>query len=189
MPLMTICILVAAVAMFFSWSASETQAGGRPAAPFLEEKTPAIAPYAFVKLCVNAPRECRPKGGASRTQLNRKVELALETVNTSVNQAIRPGSDTKGNDTWRLSPRSGDCEDYAVTKRKKLIDRGLPPRSIRLAMATTPSGEAHVVVIVKTPKADLVLDNRNDEIKPVDKVDLHWLMIESADNPKRWRWL
>lgn len=189
MPLMTICVLVAAAALLFSWSAGETRAGSRPTSPFLEEKTPTTAPYAFVKLCVNAPRECRPKGGASRTPLNSKVKRALQAVNTDVNRAITPGSDSKGNDTWRLSPKSGDCEDYAVTKRKKLIDRGLPPRSIRLAMATTPSGEAHVVVIVKTPKADLVLDNRNNEIKPVDKVDLHWLMIESADNPKRWRWL
>ncbi|MCJ7994715.1 transglutaminase-like cysteine peptidase [Rhizobium cremeum] len=189
MPLMTVCILIASVAFFFSWPASQTQAGGRLSAPFLEEKTPTIAPYAFVKLCVETPRECRTKGGANRTQLNSRVERALVSVNRSVNKAILPGKDNKGNDAWRLSPRSGDCEDYAVTKRKKLIDGGLPPRSIRLAMATTPNGEAHVVVIVKTPTADLVLDNRNDEIKPVNKVDLHWLMIESADNPKRWRWL
>ncbi len=43
--------------------------------------------------------------------------------------------------------RRGNCHDYAVTKRHELIRQGWPAASLRLAVAYTPSGIGHLVVV------------------------------------------
>ncbi|MNL69638.1 hypothetical protein D3C87_1945270 [compost metagenome] len=55
-----------------------------------------------------------------------------------------------------------------------------------MAVARTRSGEGHAVLVVKTSKGDLVLDNRSSAIKPWRSTDLRWVKIQSGDNPKRW---
>jgi predicted transglutaminase-like cysteine proteinase len=45
-------------------------------------------------------------------------------------------------------PSSGDCNDYAVTRRHDLIARGWPARSLLLAEVITSWGEHHLVVVV-----------------------------------------
>ena len=47
----------------------------------------------------------------------------LKSVNNRVNRAIAPRGDRR--DEWAINVSSGDCEDYALTKRAALI-RGLP---------------------------------------------------------------
>lgn len=83
-------------------------------------------------------------------------------------------------------PVSGDCEDYAITKRHKLIAQGWPIRSLRLAVARTAWGEGHAVLVVKTSDGDLVLDNLTSAIKPFQKSGLRFLKIQSEDNPRMW---
>lgn len=182
-----ICITAALALMFApaapGWAA-ERSAPTRTAS--LEEKAAALAPYAFVRLCVEAPEECAPKQGAEEVGLSADVAVDIASINKSVNHGIAPHHDRRGRDVWTLSPRHGDCDDYAVTKRRKLIEAGLPARAVRLAIGITPDGQGHAVVIVRTRGADLVLDNRSDAIKRVNEVDLVWVKMESADNPKWW---
>jgi predicted transglutaminase-like cysteine proteinase len=53
----------------------------------------------------------------------------LIAVNDRVNSAIKPERNDAGiaGERWILVPSSGDCNDYAVTKRHELIARGGPP--------------------------------------------------------------
>jgi len=82
--------------------------------------------------------------------------------------------------------KQGDCEDFALTKRKKLIEMGWSSRSLRIAVALTGRGEGHAVLIAKTSEGDLVLDNRTSAIKDWRRTDLQLVMLQSKDNPQQW---
>ncbi len=43
-----------------------------------------------------------------------------------------------------------------------------------------------MVLVVKTGKGDLVLDNRFAAIREWNKTGLRWVMIQSSANPARW---
>lgn len=145
------------------------------------------APFASIIFCRQYPDECtspRSRVHDYRMTLSAKRLAELREVNNAVNKAIRPVNDT--GDTWSLEPSSGDCEDYAITKRHLLIAKGWSPRAVRLAIAYTAFGEGHMVAVVKTDKGDLVLDNRNAAIREWNKTGLRWVMMQSADSPARW---
>lgn len=160
-----------------------------PVIRYLDGKGPTLAPFAHVVFCLKLPAECERGGGPAVASLDSARMQVLSEANRGVNRQIRPRNDTKNNgfgDEWSLSPTSGDCEDYAITKRHRLIAAGWPSRSLRLAVAKTPWGEGHAVLVVKTSEGDLILDNRSDAIKPFQSSDLRFIKIQSADNPKMW---
>jgi predicted transglutaminase-like cysteine proteinase len=124
-------------------------------------------------------------------EINANQMTVLRSTNDAVNRAIRPKSDAAGKgsgfgDDWELMPASGDCEDYAISKRHRLIAEGWPVRSLRLAVVKTAWGEGHAVLVVKTNEGDLVLDNLTSEIKPFQRSGLRFLKIQSEDNPRMW---
>jgi predicted transglutaminase-like cysteine proteinase len=80
----------------------------------------------------------------------------------------------------------GDCNDYAVTKRHVLLQRGLPAKALRLSAVRTSSGEGHLVLLVVTTKGELVLDNLTDAIRPWRSTDYRWLKIQSASDARFW---
>lgn len=160
-----------------------------PVIRYLNGKGPTLAPFAHVVFCLKLPTECEKGTGPVVAPLDQNQLRLLKQANAEVNRQIRPRNDSKTTgfgDEWSLSPQSGDCEDYAITKRHRLIAAGWPSRSLRLAVAKTPWGEGHAVLIVKTDEGDLVLDNRTDAIKPFQNSDLRFLKIQSNDNPKMW---
>lgn len=140
------------------------------------------APLGMMLFCLKEPTHCRG-GGASEVRMTAEIKQALKSVNSSVNRSIRPRND-KG-DVWSINVKSGDCEDYALTKRAKLISLGVPAGALRLATARTRSGEGHAVLVVRTDKGDFVLDNRTGRVKEWHKTGLRWVAMASA-NPKRW---
>jgi predicted transglutaminase-like cysteine proteinase len=159
-----------------------------PTASHIRERAPALAPFAHVKFCKSNPSDCKSRGGEAVVNLTETKRSQLQRVNASVNRSIRAKSDRSGagGDLWQASTSSGDCEDFALTKRRQLIALGWSPRALRMAVATTSSGEGHAVLVVKTSKGDLVLDNRTSTIKSWRRTDLRWVKIQSGDNPKRW---
>lgn len=157
-----------------------------PSTAFLRERGRTTAPFQFLVFCQQAPRQCDPQGGADRVAMTEATEQKIQSINAFVNRTIAPKDDPPGEDIWTLSPEAGDCEDYAVTKRRDLIAGGIPGKAIRIALGTTSEGEPHAVVVVRTQRGDVVLDNRNDELKPFAETDISWIKIESADNPRVW---
>src|SRR5260370_2026155 len=80
----------------------------------------------------------------------------------------------------------GDCNDYDVTKRHELIEKGLPSKALRLAVVRTASGVGHLVLVVVTTKGDIVMDDLTEAIRPRQSTDYHWLKIQSATDSKFW---
>lgn len=157
-----------------------------PTVSYITERQPTLAPFAQVRFCMQNPGECNKSEGASMVVLTTFNQEALASTNTSVNRAIVGVNDKSGDDVWSVNVKSGDCEDYALTKRDHLIAMGWSPRALRIAVAETRSGEGHAVLVVKTDKGDLVLDNRTNRIKPWNDTDLRWVKIQSGENPYLW---
>jgi predicted transglutaminase-like cysteine proteinase len=155
---------------------------------FVSSRGPALAPMGHVIFCTKAPHQCR-SFGHSVVQLDDTKKRQLASINRQVNRQIRETRD-KGThgwaDTWTLAPESGDCEDFALTKRAELIARGWPSRALRMAVGKTNWGEGHAVLVVRTNEGDMVLDNLTGSVVPWQKSGLIWLKIQSHINAKQW---
>lgn len=143
----------------------------------------ALAPMAFVEFCSRNGAHCTVSG-EKEVKLTSASLATLKRVNRETNRAIRPRHDRR--DVWSVNVQSGDCEDYALTKRAKLIKKGFPASALRMAVAKTPYGEGHAVLVVSTNRGDFVLDNRNNAIRPFNRVDLRWVKIQGTQNPLLW---
>lgn len=152
---------------------------------FLQERNRTAAPFAHVMFCYKSPTECASSSEPGVVQLTAAKQRELQTVNRSVNRLIRPMND-RGSDQWQVAPTAGDCEDYALTKRHMLIKAGWPASALRLAVAHTAWGEGHMVLVVRTSKGDLVLDNLTSSVRHWRKTGLRWEMIQSSSDPRNW---
>jgi predicted transglutaminase-like cysteine proteinase len=109
----------------------------------------------------------------------------LQEVNLTVNQTIRARDDRPADDTWELEPEEGDCEDYAITKRSRLIARGWPSSALTLAIVTAPTGP-HMVVLAGTDSGDYALDSLTDDIRPWSETGYTFVSRQSAKAPREW---
>ena len=107
----------------------------------------------------------------------------LKEVNATVNREIAPELNELGlaGEKWLINPRSGECHDYAVSKRHELLDRGWPARALLLSEVVTHSGEHHLVLVVRTKNGDLVLDNLTPQIRPWSRAPYRWVRIQPTD--------
>ncbi len=154
---------------------------------FIELKRATLAPMAHTIFCFKNPSDCRiTDEDASKAASSNDIEQ-LSTINNSVNHTMVATNDNSAEvDVWTVGQERGDCEDFALTKRRDLIAAGWPPRLLRIAVARTRSGEGHAVLIARTLKGDMVLDNRTDAIKLWSLSGLQFLKIQSGDNPLQW---
>lgn len=147
---------------------------------------PTLAPFAFVRFCVANAADCAESQGPSVMDVTSKQLRQLRQVNIRVNRSIEPRYDSDGGDNWEADVAAGDCEDYVLTKRRRLIQLGWSPNALRVAIAYTPNNNGHAVLVVSTNKGDLVLDNRNSAVLNWRDTDLRWVMIQSPKNPLYW---
>ncbi len=155
--------------------------------------TPVLPPIGHSRFCLRYPKDCEVHKIDFR---RRNIALTperwneLNAVNRKVNRDIIPEFSIASGTTeeWLISPQAGDCKDFAVTKRHELLARGWPSRALLLSEVVVPSGEHHLVLVVRTKDVDLVLDNLNANIRSVAMTyrQYQWVRIESPQNPKFW---
>ncbi|MET0747347.1 MAG: transglutaminase-like cysteine peptidase [Rhizobium sp.] len=178
-------VLATPAASFAAGPAGQARGAGAVVVHILEGNR-ALAPFASVVFCLQQPDQCKDTGGADTVMMDGAHRAELARVNASVNRSIRPVNDPSGTDVWSVDVTQGDCEDFALTKRKQLLALGWSSRALRIAVARTSSGEGHAVLIAKTSEGDLVLDNRTGRIKDWRSTDLHWVMFQSERSPQLW---
>lgn len=137
-------------------------------------------------MCQTAPAVCAgdKKPGTAPFALSSRDFNDLATVNKLVNDAISPKHDSA--DIWSPNASAGDCEDYALAKRQQLIDLGWAPSQLLIAVVEDPSLGAHAVLIARTDRGDLVLDNLTDEILPWTATRLTFVVRQSEKLPAMW---
>jgi predicted transglutaminase-like cysteine proteinase len=117
----------------------------------------------MAQFCASYSSQCRIEQ-TDRVQATDKLMAMLQQVNSRVNASIRAVADRPGVDRWSLNPSSGDCEDFALSKRAALIRAGVPAGVLRIAVTKTRRGEPHAVLVVKTSQGDYVLDNLRERV-------------------------
>jgi predicted transglutaminase-like cysteine proteinase len=149
----------------------------------------ASPPAAFLTFCAMNPSECRRSGPLMRNAAPER-QRDLDEVNAQVNATISELSDMDHHgreDVWSLpTDGRGDCEDFALLKRKLLIERGWPSSTLLVTVVGTPSGEGHAVLTVTTSAGDFVLDNKTSRILLWSQTGYLFFTRMSQANPRAW---
>lgn len=118
----------------------------------------------------------------------------LYEVNALVNGAVYPISDQDGfgvSELWRLPDIQGknydigDCEDYALLKRK-MLSNDFDYKNLSVSVVKQTDDTIHAVLLAHTEYGDFVLDNLNPEIKLWHETPYTWLKKQSYQNPFEW---
>ena len=153
----------------------------------------ALPPFGHSRFCLRYPGDCNVHGIDFRRRniaLTPRRWAELTRVNRDVNRAIlsKPTPGNGATEQWAISPPTGDCKDYAITKRHELLARGWPSRSLLLSEVMLPSGEHHLLLVVRLKGANLVLDNLSDDMRLLTTSfdQYRWVRIQSPQNPRFW---
>lgn len=186
-----------------------------PQSSHMKTGSEVVPPFGYIGFCMRSPGECQKAPIKSLSDLmpdanfhqmdvlnqfadhQPSVDLSsgkrwfeLNRVNDFVNSSVWPLKDSAqyGRLEWWAYPtaKGGDCEDYALLKRKLLIGRGWPIGSLTLAVAKLWDGTGHAVLIVVTQQGEYVLDNQRGEILPWHAAPYAWIQRQSSHDPQKW---
>lgn len=141
-------------------------------------------PAGYPAFCQLHPDQCRVEAPAKVSW--KRWRKTLYNVNRQVNREIVPWDDGDDEDTWSLDVPAGDCEDYALAKRQRLFELGVPWGAMMLALVEH-NGEGHAVLIVRTTSGDWVLDNLRDDVLLPSETGHRMVGHVASDYPHFWR--
>lgn len=122
--------------------------------------------------------------------LDEKRWAQLVDANNLVNSAIVPVTDIdyyREDEVWAYPTAGyGDCEDYALAKRKALIADGWNPSTLLMTVVREPDGDGHAVLMVRTDRGDLVLDNQDGRVLVWNQTPYEYLKRQSQADAGRW---
>ncbi|KPF44053.1 transglutaminase-like cysteine peptidase [Rhizobium sp. AAP43] len=148
---------------------------------------PPIGHYEFCQINM---AECAPTGrDAGAHALTETDWKTILEVNYDVNSAITPLTDMEiygVEERWAFPRTVGDCEDFALMKRKLLIDKGFDPSNLLITVVLQPSGEGHAVLTVRTDHGDFILDNMRNKVLLWSDTEYTYLKRQSSSHPGRW---
>ena len=147
-------------------------------------------PIGHYEFCQQYADECnvRTKVGAA-PRLTAAGWSAVEAINIIVNTTITPMTDMEvygREEVWAYPVDAGDCEDFALLKRKQLLQRGFSPADVLMTVVRKPDGEGHAILTMRTSEGDFVLDNLHDEVKPWYQTNYSFLKRQASFDTGRW---
>ena len=181
----------AGVAAFLAILVSSSSAFTAPASA-LTMQTGGITsqPIGHYEFCQTNASECRT---GVRAQAPAKVTAfgwtVVREINAGTNRAVTPMTDKDlyGKDeVWSYPDGAGDCEDYVLLKRKKLIEKGFAAGDLLITVVRKPDGEGHAVLTLRTTEGDFILDNLNDEVKLWTQTPYRYLKRQASFHAGRW---
>lgn len=148
-------------------------------------------PFGWVDFCARYGGECPNNDlAAEDIDLSAKNYKVIERINRWVNTSIEPVSDMDHwglIDQWDLpSDGKGDCEDYALLKRKMLMEEGFPRQALLMTVVRDRHNEGHAILTIKTGRGEFVLDNLHNEVKPWTATGYRFVKRQSQVNPNVW---
>lgn len=157
-------------------------------AGFIPIRGAAPAPAGAHALCQTYDWACARSG---RTiTIDDSVLQVVHAVNLRANRNIRPISDVaqyRVAERWALpTARGGDCEDYALFKKRELVRAGIPPDQLFVATVLDRKRQSHAVLVLRTGSQDLVLDNLTDRILPWKRTGYTFLRLQDPGQPTGW---
>jgi len=87
---------------------------------------------------------------------------------------------------WTLPTTRGDCEDYQLLKRHRLMQSGWPSGALLMTVVRDEKNEGHAVLTARTTQGDFILDNKIDIVRLWNQTPYHYVMRQSYMDPKVW---
>lgn len=147
-------------------------------------------PVGHYEFCQRAPRECQPMTAKRPVEMTRSLWEAIVSINTIVNTMVTPRTDMEMwsvEEHWSYPTEGyGDCEDYVLEKRRRLIEAGVPASNLPITVVRQPNGDGHAVLTIHTSKGDFVLDNLEPRVLPWLETEYQFLKRQSARHAGMW---
>lgn len=157
-------------------------------AAFLPVQGASTAPAGAASICATYDWACA--GATHAAPVGADVLKLAAKINRSANAAIRPVSDLEqysSAERWALpTARGGDCEDYALFKKMKLVEAGVSPDRLLMAAVLDRRRNIHAVLVLRTDMGDFILDNLTDRVLPWNKTGYAYLRMQDPRQPSRW---
>jgi predicted transglutaminase-like cysteine proteinase len=201
-------VLVAAFMAFFMPAVAYAQQPKLVAG----EKVPPVP--GWTQFCQDYAPVCDTKPVEKRLMaLSPGLLRELEMVNVSINRLIKPRTDLahwgisneryvyrypSGEvfdvDKWDYAEDGyGDCEEYILVKRRKLLELGWHRSALLITFVKhhydvngKKSLVGHAVLTVRTTAGDLILDIFTDEIKQWWQTEYQFVKRQSEEDPNVW---
>lgn len=122
-----------------------------------------------------------------------RLHKLVKQVNSQVNRFIIPVTDRNAmgvDEYWRRPVAGenpmGDCEDYAIEKRMRLMQAGFPADRLFYSVVFVRGYGLHTILIARMDDGDYVLDNFTPRILHWSKVNYVWLRRQMPGRPLDW---
>ena len=183
---------VAAIAMIALFSVFPAAAASvdlsNPA--FAQTSGPTSIPIGHSEFCKTHRSEC----GANRRVVDVEVLTearwqSLIAINDRMNRDIVPVTDAdlyRVEEFWTYPDGYGACEDIALAKRRELIADGWDASTLLMAVVREKNGEGHAVLMVRTDRGDLVLDNQDGMVRVWTDTPYQYIKRQSQRNAAEW---
>jgi predicted transglutaminase-like cysteine proteinase len=159
-------------------------------AAFAEIAGATSIPVGAAEFCKSHRDDCAPNASVvDAVALSEALWTELLQVNASVNGTVVPVTDEQlyqVAEFWTYPRGYGDCEDIALEKRRALIDAGWDPSALLMAVVREQNGNGHAVLMVRTDRGDLVLDNQDGMILVWTDTAYQFVKRQSQSNPGQW---
>ena len=163
----------------------------KAAEPFMQVGGRTTQPVGHYEVCQRLPIECNQKTAKQApVELTRKLWAAIVDINNAVNVAVKPMTDMEiyGQEEYWAYPDNGagDCEDYALEKRRRLMALGVPAGNLLITVARQPNGDGHAVLTVRTSMGEFILDNLEPRVLAWTDTEYTYLKRQSDRNSGVW---
>jgi predicted transglutaminase-like cysteine proteinase len=180
---------VLALAVFTSPAiASQSVDLSNPA--FAQVTGPTSIPVGAAEFCKAHREDCGPSARIVDIEtLSQAGWEQLVSINNQVNASIVPETDKdlyNVTEYWTYPSGSGDCEDFALEKRRQLIANGWDASTLLMTVVRQRNGEGHAVLMVRTDRGDLVLDNQDSRVLVWNDTPYEFLKRQSQTNAGKW---
>ncbi len=117
------------------------------------------------------------------------TQAQLTALSTKVNGQYAPALDKEiyGEDErWTYPSDKADCEDYALVKRKELLQMGVMPERLSMAVVKQKNGDGHAILLVEGSDDIYVLDNLTDKARTFSEAANDYTFVKWSSTLKKW---
>jgi predicted transglutaminase-like cysteine proteinase len=147
-------------------------------------------PVGHATFCKANPGECHPNDVViDNVVLTDALYAQLIAVNHEINDAILAVTDLElyqVSELWAYPDAAGDCEDIVLAKRRALMDAGWPVSTLLITVVRQPSRAGHAVLMVRTDRGDLILDNLDPDVHPWSATPYTYIKRQAQEDSGLW---
>lgn len=166
-------------------------AASAPSPAFMPIVAPTTTPYGWADFCRRYAGACdggplEPLDVVASPRTMKEIERVNRWVNAHV-EAVTDMDHWGVLDQWDYpTDGRGDCEDFALLKRKILLEEGFPRQALLMTVVKDAGDQGHAVLTVKTSAGDYVLDNLAGDVKLWTRTPYRFVKRQSQADQNVW---